>query len=161
MYRKLYRSRKDNMIAGVAGGLANYFEIDPAILRLIFIITTFISGIGLIAYIVLWIVVPYEDMAYAKTYTVEPDGTTVETGTGTAETGSAEAGDVKNTETEVPNGTGKYEKRKDSRMLGVVLIALGVIFLAENFLPFFSFWDYWPLLLIGIGAWLLLKSSKN
>lgn len=144
------------MIAGVAGGLANYFEIDPAILRLIFIITTFISGIGLLAYIVLWIVVPYEDTAYAKTFTVEPDGTTVETGTGTAETG-----DVKNAGTEVPNASGKNEKRKDSRMLGVVLIALGVIFLAENFLPFFSFWDYWPVLLIGIGSWLLLKSSKN
>src|SRR3712207_1294419 len=57
---RLYRSRSEKMIAGVAGGLGEYFDVDPVLIRLLFVVTAFISGAGILAYIVLWIVVPVE-----------------------------------------------------------------------------------------------------
>ena len=57
---KLYRSRSQKMIAGVSGGLGEYFDVDPVLIRLLFVVTAFISGVGILAYIVLWIVVPFE-----------------------------------------------------------------------------------------------------
>ncbi len=57
---RLYRSRSQKMIAGVSGGLGEYFDVDPILIRLLFVVTTFISGVGLLAYVVLWIVVPLQ-----------------------------------------------------------------------------------------------------
>lgn len=58
--KKLYRSEKDKMIAGVCGGLGKYFNFDPVIIRLIFLTIILACGSGLLAYIILWIVVPKE-----------------------------------------------------------------------------------------------------
>jgi phage shock protein C len=58
--RKLTRS-SDRMVGGVAAGLAEYFDIDPVIARVGFVIATLMSGAGLIAYLALLIVVPSED----------------------------------------------------------------------------------------------------
>ena len=60
MSKKLYRSRKNRIIAGICGGLAEYFDIDPIIVRLITLILVLSFGAGLIAYIIAWIVVPEE-----------------------------------------------------------------------------------------------------
>jgi phage shock protein C len=61
MDRKLYRSRDNKVIAGVCGGLAEYFKIDPVIMRIFFIILLLPGGLpGLIPYLILWIVVPKE-----------------------------------------------------------------------------------------------------
>jgi phage shock protein C len=57
---RLYRSRSQKMIAGVCGGLGEYFDVDPVLIRLLFVVTAFISGVGILAYLVLWIVVPFE-----------------------------------------------------------------------------------------------------
>jgi phage shock protein PspC (stress-responsive transcriptional regulator) len=60
MVKKFYRSRKNRVIAGICGGLAEYFDIDPIIVRLITLILVLSFGAGLIAYIIAWIVVPEE-----------------------------------------------------------------------------------------------------
>jgi phage shock protein C len=60
MTKKLYRSKKNRKIAGVCGGIAEYFDIDPIIIRLITLILVLSAGGGLIAYIIAWIVVPEE-----------------------------------------------------------------------------------------------------
>src|SRR5215218_7406215 len=57
---RLYRSRSQKMIAGVCGGLGEYFDVDPILIRLLFVVTAFISGVGILAYLVLWIVVPFD-----------------------------------------------------------------------------------------------------
>ncbi|WP_242602153.1 PspC domain-containing protein [Legionella nagasakiensis] len=59
-YKKLYRSRRERMLAGVCGGLAQHFGIDPTWMRLIFILFFFIGGSAFLAYIILWILVPLE-----------------------------------------------------------------------------------------------------
>lgn len=60
MNRRLYRSETDRQIAGVCGGIADYFNIDPTIVRLIFLVLFFAGGPGLILYVALWIVMPEE-----------------------------------------------------------------------------------------------------
>jgi phage shock protein PspC (stress-responsive transcriptional regulator) len=57
--RRLYRSRKDRMLCGVCGGLAEYFEVDPMIVRLLWIVLTLLSlGAGIIAYLIACVIVP-------------------------------------------------------------------------------------------------------
>ncbi len=65
-YRRLYRSRTDRMVGGVAGGLGKYFSIDPTLVRLLFIIGTLAGGPGLLAYIILLIIVPEEPLTDAE-----------------------------------------------------------------------------------------------
>lgn len=60
MYKRLYRSRTDRMLAGVCGGIAKYFEIDPTLVRLFWLIATFAGGSGILAYIIAAIVIPLE-----------------------------------------------------------------------------------------------------
>ena len=63
-YKRIYRSRSESMIAGLAGGLANYFNVDPVLVRLAFVGAGFLTGIipGLLAYLVGWIIVPLEPL---------------------------------------------------------------------------------------------------
>ncbi len=57
--KRLYRSKKEKMIAGICGGIAEYFDADPTIVRLIWAIATLISlGFGLLAYLIAWIIIP-------------------------------------------------------------------------------------------------------
>ncbi len=58
MAKKLYRSRRNSMIAGICGGLGEYLGVDPTIMRLAAVLLVFADGIGLIAYIIAWIIVP-------------------------------------------------------------------------------------------------------
>ena len=58
MEKKLYRSRTNYMIAGVCGGLGEYFEIDPTIIRLLLIFATLIAGSGILFYLIAWLVIP-------------------------------------------------------------------------------------------------------
>jgi phage shock protein PspC (stress-responsive transcriptional regulator) len=66
--RRLYRNPNDKMLGGVCSGLANYFDIDPVIVRLIMVVLFLGAGIGLLAYIIAWIVIPLartpEEVAY-------------------------------------------------------------------------------------------------
>lgn len=56
--KRLYRSRRNRVIAGVCGGLGEYFDLDPVIVRLIFVILALASGTGLILYVVAWLIIP-------------------------------------------------------------------------------------------------------
>ncbi|MFA5075480.1 MAG: PspC domain-containing protein [Candidatus Babeliales bacterium] len=58
--KTLYRSRTNKKIAGVCGGLGKYFDIDPIIIRLIWLFFFFCGGSGIILYIIAWIVIPLE-----------------------------------------------------------------------------------------------------
>ncbi|MCQ1534329.1 PspC domain-containing protein [Methanosarcina sp. KYL-1] len=57
---KLYRSRKNRMIAGVCGGIGEYFDIDPTLVRLLWVLFSLSGGAGIVAYIIAWIIVPEE-----------------------------------------------------------------------------------------------------
>ncbi len=57
---KLYRSLKNRVIAGVAGGLGEYLNIDPVVIRIIFIVLTVFSGSGVLLYLIMWLIIPDE-----------------------------------------------------------------------------------------------------
>ena len=58
-YKRLYRSVDDRMIAGVCAGIADYFDVDPTLIRLLFVFGFFVTGSGLFwAYVIMMIVVP-------------------------------------------------------------------------------------------------------
>ena len=56
--KKLYRSKTDKIIAGVAGGFGEYFNLDPVLVRTVFVLLAFVNGLGILLYIVLAIIVP-------------------------------------------------------------------------------------------------------
>ena len=56
--KRLYRSRKERMLGGVCGGIAEYFDVDPTLVRLAWVLFTFAGGAGIVAYIIAWIIVP-------------------------------------------------------------------------------------------------------
>jgi phage shock protein PspC (stress-responsive transcriptional regulator) len=58
--RKLYRSRSDRKLAGVCGGLAQYFNLDATLIRVLFVVLAVLGGSGLVIYLLMWILVPEE-----------------------------------------------------------------------------------------------------
>jgi len=60
--KRLYRSQKERMIAGVCGGLADYFDIDPTLVRLLFVLLFFLGGNGVLIYLIMLILVPSEPL---------------------------------------------------------------------------------------------------
>ena len=69
--KKLYRNRMDVMIAGVCSGLANYFGIDPTIVRLIFVILLLAGLGGLWLYVILWIIMPLRPTGHVESVEVQ------------------------------------------------------------------------------------------
>jgi len=154
MGKKLYRSAKDKMIAGVAAGLAEYFDIDPTIIRVLFVVSLFLGGTGIIAYVVLWVVVPERPYVFNQ-------GTTA----GEQTPGSSEGtpGQQANDADPVTAYQESINKRKEKRTLigGIILITLGVLFLADDLFPHISFEKFFSAGLIILGLVLLLNSTKK
>jgi phage shock protein C len=64
MNNQFARTRGDRMIGGVCGGIARYFNIDPVIVRLLFVLAVFLGGVSPLIYVLLWVVMPEEQAAY-------------------------------------------------------------------------------------------------
>ena len=64
--KKLYKSRKNKMIGGVCGGLAEYLNMDPTIVRVIAAILCLLKGLGILVYLILCIVMPYDDEDFSE-----------------------------------------------------------------------------------------------
>ena len=62
MEKRFTRSRRDKKIAGVCGGLAQYFDIDATLVRVVFVLLALFSGGGLLLYVILWLVMPQGDI---------------------------------------------------------------------------------------------------
>lgn len=146
MKKKLYRSAKDKMLGGVAGGIAEYFDIDSTLIRVLFILIVFLGGSGILAYIILWIIVP------EKPFTIQDFNIS-----------SEDQSEKKSSDDQSEEMKMQTISPADKRSLwgGVILIGLGVLFLMDNYIPRFNFSDYWPLILIGVGVGLLLNAKKR
>jgi phage shock protein C len=156
MAKKLYRSTMDKMIGGVAGGLAEYFDIDSTLVRVLFIVVVFLGGGGIIAYIILWIVVPQKPYELPKSpFTQSPPE---------SESGSTfSTADNKSDSFSITNGSVASSLTKSSNKqiwVAIILMVIGSLLLLDNIFPRFDFDHFWPILLIAIGVGLLLK-AKN
>lgn len=63
MEKRLQRSRTEKVLGGVCGGLAEYFNVDPTLVRVLWIVMTLIVGVGILLYIILWFVMPLQPPA--------------------------------------------------------------------------------------------------
>lgn len=128
-HRVLYRSRSDRMVAGVCGGLGHYLDIDPAIIRLVFVLLTVTAGIGLPIYIMLAIIMPTAARA------------------GAADLPYPATGDP----------AARRDQR--TVLAATALIAVGGYLLLEGLGMFQIFRHdvFWPLVLVAIGVALLAR----
>jgi len=143
------------MIAGVAGGLANYFDIDPTIVRVLFVVSIFIGGGGILAYIILWIVVPEEQFIFQSSGSTASDKKDNDKSASGLENQNSSYGN-----SEIDNMLSKAHSNK-KYFVGAILIFLGILFLLDNFFPHFHFEHYWPLILIALGVGIIMKSTNN
>ncbi len=140
MTKKLYRSRTESMIAGVCGGLAEYFDIDASLVRVGAVLLTLAWGSGLLAYVILWLVVTQKPLESSIMESEGEQKATVET-----------------TESD------KSERDKGVLFVGIILTVLGVLLLMNNYISFawLSFRRLWPLVIIFVGLMIIMKGSGS
>lgn len=134
MHKRLYRSRTDCKFAGVCGGLGEYFDVDPTLIRIITIVLFFAHGVGLLAYIIAWIAMPKEPLQ-----AILDKATLSEQAPKTTESSSSWV---------------KF-------IPGLILIAIGLFFLFEHIFWWFHFHLFWPILLILFGIILLIGFGRR
>lgn len=145
--KRLYRSRYDSVIAGVSGGLGSYFNMDPLIIRILFVILTLFGFGGLIVYIILWIAIPL-DPDYSYYSSNQNSNINMENKDKSTQPGG-------NYNKQHP----EYKPKSDGNLIaGIILITLGAMFLIDRFVPRVDFGDLWPVLLIAAGI-LIMKNS--
>ena len=149
--KRLYRSAKSKVFGGVAGGIAEYFDIDPIIIRLLFVIIAFAGGGGVIVYLILWIALPLEPIT---PFTMNMGSSEPFNAANPGDPSTSEFTAGSSNPFEVP---AKPENR-NSLIGGIVLISLGIIFLANRFIPNIDFGDLWPLVLVVLGGVLIATS---
>jgi phage shock protein PspC (stress-responsive transcriptional regulator) len=158
---RLHRTVNGRVIGGVAGGLADFFSMDPTIVRLIFVLLAVFGGGGVLLYIILWIVLPERNSfnTYSAYSTPPPSATTNATGSADSGVGDTFEGFGKpNQDFSAAPETVTRRKFEGSLIGGIVLILIGSFFLAERFIPQISFGDFWPLLLVVVGLVLIFNS---
>jgi phage shock protein PspC (stress-responsive transcriptional regulator) len=147
MNRRLYRSRTDTVIGGVAAGLADYLNADPALVRIAWAILVVITGgAALVAYVIAWIVVPEEPdapVAAAEPTTDPVTGEVVATAPAPSAAPAPRSG------------------MSAGVVVGLGLVLIGVWFLVREFLPPIDWSLIWPLILVGIGAIVLFSTMRR
>ncbi|HHW15210.1 MAG TPA: PspC domain-containing protein [Firmicutes bacterium] len=152
MEKRLYRSRKDRMIAGVCGGLAEYLDVDPTLIRLLWILISLPGAVGVPMYILAWILVPQAPVNWAEW---RPAG----------EAPPEEAGTERPAEAAAPPPPSpadrERERERRTRWAGAVLLVLGGLFLVNNLFPWVDLGRLWPVALIAVGVVLLLRGRRS
>lgn len=142
--KKLYRNENGALIAGVCGGLADYFDIDATLVRVIFVILLIGGGSGFLIYLVLWLITPVK--GEEETDFKEEAGELVEK-------------TVKKTKTMAKEIKKEIKSQnRSSGFLGIILMILGTLLLLEKIIPIIVRWDYvWPIMLVIAGVYLVFR----
>lgn len=133
--RRLTRSETNKVIAGVSGGLADYLDIDPVLVRLAFLALFFASGIGAVVYVALAVIAPTESEAK---FEKSPD-------------------DIDHSYPRDGHRDG-VRQRNTSMLFAALMIIGGIYFLFDNMGVQLEF--LWPLLLIAFGVMLIMSRNK-
>jgi len=146
---RLYRSETDRILGGVAGGLADFFDVDSTLVRIIFVLLTLFGGGGLLIYLLLWILVPTEsrtDGVFTKDFMHE---------------------NIDEMKTKAKSFAYDFrdatrDRSQNSRnFAGLFIIVLGVLFLLSNMGILKGMTHFWPILLIVLGFALLMKRNTR
>ncbi len=147
--KKLYRSRTNRIIAGVAGGLGEYFDIDPVIIRLLFILLALPGGAGFLFYLVAWLIIPQEGETNDN-----PDSHNKH------DIGSEVEKRARNVADEVKDLVDRQgNKRQPAIFVGLLLILVGALFFIQNLFGIGVWANFWPLILVILGLSLMVRSA--
>lgn len=144
---KLRRNPINKVIGGVCSGLADYFNMDVTIMRLLFVIAFIFASFGFWFYIILWIVLPIGQR-------------TIDNGQQSTVDSQSQRTESQETDGVTGNGQSRQLKMK-SIITGTVVILIGLLFLVNNFIPITWVWKLWPLILVVIGVVMIVTSSKK
>lgn len=142
MERKLYRSDVNKVIAGVCGGLGEYFNIDPVLVRLAFVIIVFAGGAGILGYVLAWIIIP------RRPYESNIDSSSQSGSTGTT------GGDSHTAVFSSSSSMMRY-------LPGLLLVIVGAVLLIRQTVFWFSWTEFLPVALIVIGAIVIIRSVQG
>ena len=147
MKNKLYRSKKDCVIGGVCGGIAEYFDVDPTLIRLLAVLVFFLGGSGIIAYIVGWIIIPQNPNGNAE---------------GNSENKEETKGKIKKAEENLLEEKSKgNSERNRNIILGIILIIVGLVFMGTTLFPWITWiaWGtFWPVIIIVVGLVIMIRA---
>jgi phage shock protein C len=183
MTRRLYRSVHERVLGGVAGGIAEYFDLDPSLVRIAWAVLVLASaGAFLVLYIVMWIVVPEAPAGYlpgpgspyppsASSQQPAAPASAGESGasspTGEAPTEHATPAAASTGGSSADEWWARRAERRRHRssgggalVLGAILILVGAWFLARDWLPWLRSTDIWPVAIILLGIVLLVSAMR-
>ena len=153
MAERLYRSRDDRMLAGVAGGVAEILDADPSLVRIVWAVLAFLTGgIAILVYVVMAIVVPEAPAGWSARAAGTPGAP-----------GSSGPPGGQDATPSWRRGEGRRARRGSSMdasraglVGGLVLVVVGSVFLIREVVPWFD-WDlWWPIGLIALGGLFLV-----
>jgi phage shock protein PspC (stress-responsive transcriptional regulator) len=137
--RRLYRCRENRLLGGVAAGVAEYFDLDPTLVRVLWFLSIFFGGLTILVYIGLAIIVPLEPVAVH--------------GVGTELEGPVPVEGHRHTR----RGTGQL-----ATLIGIALIFFGALALIEQAAPGLVQGRYlWPIVVLAVGAALIARGVRR
>lgn len=134
--KKFERSSTNRVIGGVCAGLADYLNLDIALMRVLFVVAAFCGSFGFWLYIILWIVIPSQKLLNFDN--IQQEETTI---------------DITPDE--------KSGSNKGAITISIILIVIGLIALMDNFLYIDWIWKLWPVILIVLGVVIIINTQKN
>jgi len=141
---RVTRNENDKILGGVASGIARYINVDPLIIRLAFVALIFGEGLGIIVYLVLWILIPSEKSTQVESKKII----------------SENAKDIENQAEQITNNVQKGANKNTAKIIiGSILILIG-LFIQLNILGFsINFSWAWPIIIIAIGLIIIFKRN--
>ena len=156
MTDRLYRSRDDRMLAGVAAGVADSLDTDPSLIRVVWVVLAFLTGgIAIVVYIVMAIVVPEAPVGFMPGPSMPAGGMPTDAppdGGQVAPDGSPIAGP---TVAQPRPRRDPADRGRGGLVIGALLIVIGGLFLVRQLIPALDFGLVWPIVAIGLGVLLV------
>ncbi len=154
MREGISRSRHNKIFGGVAAGLGEYLTIDPIVIRVLFVVSVLFSGIGILLYLIMWIVIPEERIIF--------DDVSGSSANNNVNENSGTTNGADSTSADNINFAFYQEKKKNGKVIfGIILVIIGMFFLGIEIFSFLNFDDLFPVILIGLGVFLLWKSKNR
>ncbi len=144
------RPRRERIIAGVAAGIARWLNIDPTLIRILFIVLALAKGIGILLYIIMWLLMPEEDLQSAGQSNVNVDFSEETKSDGSKKKEAT-------VRINVPSDL-TYKERHPHWIDGLILVLVGVWLLIHNLSPFFNQYTPLPGIVAILGFGVLLAS---
>ena len=155
MRNKLYRSSKDCMIGGICGGIAEYFDIDSTLVRLLAVLVVLLGGAGVIAYLIAWIVIPKnpEQESDEKFEKREKIKEKIKKGAENV---------IEEVKEHFESKESNHNIERNRRIWGgIIVIIIGVIFLSGSLFHWVAWSNLWPLIVIALGIIIMVQAFKK